>query len=429
MMNATLTPRTESNPDFHTEARTAQSRWALTPISERLRVVRALRHGIAENADKLAGIAASVSERPIAEKLVSEVLPLADACRWLEKRADRVLATRRCGSRGRPFWMQGVTFEVQRQPFGLVLVIGPANYPLFLPAVHALHALVAGNAVLLKPAPSTRRVALAFAQLARDAGLDPAMLTILPESVSAARSAIADRVDKVIFTGSSENGRDVLATLAETNTPSVMELSGQDAVLVFADADLDLVVRALRFGTSLNDGNTCIAPRRLVVVQSVAEDLLARLSIARVPIMLIERVHDEEAAVHRANDADFALGASIFSRDVARARTLAARIKTGFVLINDLIAPTADPRMPFGGVKASGFGTTRGDEGLLEMTFPHVVAARHGRTHPHFDEPASGDAQLFSAYIRAAHGTRRFAALRDLFRALIAKFKTRKTRP
>ena len=429
MMNATLTPRTESNPDFHAEARTAQSRWALTPISERLRVVRALRHGIAENADKLAGIAASVSERPIAEKLVSEVLPLADACRWLEKRADRVLATRRCGSRGRPFWMQGVTFEVQRQPFGLVLVIGPANYPLFLPAVHALHALVAGNAVLLKPAPGTRHVALAFAQLARENGLEPALLTILPESVSAARSAIADGVDKVIFTGSSENGRDVLATLAETNTPSVMELSGQDAVLVFADADLDLVVRALRFGTSLNDGNTCIAPRRLVVVQSVAEDLLARLSIARVPIMLIERVHDEEAAVHRANDADFALGASIFSRDVARARTLAARIKTGFVLINDLIAPTADPRMPFGGVKASGFGTTRGDEGLLEMTFPHVVAARHGRTHPHFDEPASGDAQLFSAYIRAAHGTRRFTAFRDLFRALIAKFKTRKTRP
>ena len=429
MMNATLTPRTESSPDFHAEARSAQSRWALTPIRERLRVVRALRHGIAENADKLASIAASVSERPIAEKLVSEVLPLADACRWLEKSASHVLATRRCGSRGRPFWMQGVTFEVQRQPFGLVLVIGPGNYPIFLPAVHALHALVAGNAVLLKPAPGTRHVALAFAQLAREAGLEPALLTILPESVSAARNAIADGVDKVIFTGSSENGRDVLATLAETNTPSVMELSGQDAVLVFADADLNLVVRALRFGTTLNDGETCIAPHRLLVVQSVAEDLLARLSIARVPIMFIERVHDEEATVHRANDADFALGASIFSRDVAKARKFAARIKTGFVLINDLIAPTADPRMPFGGVKASGFGTTRGDEGLLEMTFPHVVAERHGRTHPHFDEPAAGDAQLFSAYIRAAHGTRRFAAIRDLFRALLAKFKTRKTRP
>ncbi len=429
MMNATLTQRTQSDSGARPEARAAQSRWAQSPIRERLAVVRALRRLVAENADSLAAAAASVSDRPLAEKLVSEVLPLADACRWLEKNAARVLALRRCGRRGRPFWMRGVTFEVQRQPFGLVLVIGPGNYPLFLPAVHSLHALAAGNAVLLKPAPATRHVALAFAQLASEAGVPPALFSILPESVEAARGAIADGVDKVIFTGSSENGRDVLAMLAGTATPAVMELSGKDAVIVLADADLDLVVRAIRFGTILNGGETCIAPRRLVVVQSVADDLLLRLSIARIPRLPIERVGDERAAVARANDADFALGASIFSRDVAKARALAAQIRTGFVLINDLIVPTADPRMPFGGVKASGFGTTRGDEGLLEMTFPHVVAVRRGRAHPHFDEPAPGDARLFSAYIRAAHGTRRFAAIRDLFRALLTKIKTRKTRP
>jgi acyl-CoA reductase-like NAD-dependent aldehyde dehydrogenase len=451
-MNATIPPRIEPVTDFPGEARAAQSGWAQTPIHERLRVVRALRHLIAGNADALAAAAASVSGRPIAEKLVSEVLPLADACRWLEKSAPSVLAPRRCGKRGRPFWMQGVTFEVQRQPFGLVLVIGPGNYPLFLPAVHALHALVAGNAVLLKPAPGTRHVALAFAQLAREAGLDPALLTILPESVQSARSAIADGVDKVIFTGSSENGRDVLAALAGTNTPSVMELSGEDAVIVLADADLDLVVRALRFGSRLNAGKTCIAPRRLIAVATVTEELTARLGTEhRLPACAADghpacrtgqagsplaaqagslcSVRDDTAAVLLANSSDFALGASIFSRDIAKARKLAARIKTGFVLINDLIAPTADPRMPFGGVKASGFGTTRGDEGLLEMTFPHVVAERHGRAHPHFEEPAAGDAQLFSAYIRAAHGTRRLAAFRDLFRALITKLKTRKTRP
>ena len=453
-MNATLTPHIQPECGVQADDRAAQSRWSQTPIRERLRVVRALRHLIAENADKLASLAASVNDRPIAEKLVSEVLPLADACRWLEKSAGRVLSPRRCGRRGRPFWMQGVTFEVQRQPFGLVFVIGPANYPLFLPAVHALHALVAGNAVLLKPAPGTRHVALAFAQLAREAGLDPALLTILPESVTAARNAIAAGVDKVIFTGSSENGRDVLATLAETNTPSVMELSGQDAVLVFADADLDLVVRALRFGTTLNDGETCIAPRRLIAVSAVADELSQRLRHApehRLPDCAADghlacrtgqagsppsaqagslcSVADADSAIALVNSADFALGCSIFSRDIARARTLAVRIKTGFVLINDLIAPTADPRMPFGGVKASGFGSTRGDEGLLEMTFPHVVAVRHGRSRPHFDEPAAGDAQLFSAYIRAAHGSRRFAAFRDLFRALITKLKTRKTRP
>lgn len=418
-MNALLEPP----PERTANPRGEQSRWALTPLHERLRIIRELRHLIAENADALADAAGAVSGRPLAEKLVSEVLPLADACRWLERNAARVLATRRCGKRGRPFWMQGVSFEVQRQPFGVVLVIGPGNYPLFLPAVHALHALVAGNAVLLKPAPSTREVALVFSRLARDAGLDSALLTILPESVEAARHAIADGVDKVVFTGSSENGRDVLAALAETNTPSVMELSGQDAVLVFADADLDLVVRALRFGTRLNDGETCIAPRRLVVVQSIADDLLARLSAARVPRFLIERVRDDDVAVQRANAADFALGASIFSRDLAQARAIAAQLKTGFVLINDLIVPTADPRMPFGGVKASGFGSTRGDEGLLEMTFPHVVAVRRGHRHPHFDEPEKNDAHLFATYIRAAHGRHRLAAIREFIGALIAKTK------
>jgi acyl-CoA reductase-like NAD-dependent aldehyde dehydrogenase len=410
-----------------TETRAAQSRWAQAPIEERLRIVRELRHRIAENADALAVAAGGVRNRPLAEKLVSEVLPLADACRWLERNAARVLAPRRCGKRGRPFWMRGVSFEVQRQPFGVVLVIGPGNYPLFLPAVHSLHALVAGNAVLLKPAPGTPEVALAFARLFIDAGLDSALLTILPESVGAARDAIADGVDKVIFTGSSENGRNVLTVLAETNTPSVMELSGEDAVIVLADADLDLVTRALRFGARLNAGETCIAPRRLVAVQSIADDLLACLAAARVPRLLVERVRDEAAALLRANSADFALGASIFSRDVAKARSLAALIKTGFVLINDLIVPTADPRMPFGGVKASGFGTTRGDEGLIEMTFPHVVAIRRCRSYPHFDDPGPDDAHLFSAYIRAAHGRRRFAAIRELFSALIHKAKSRKS--
>ena len=86
-----------------------------------------------------------------------------------------------------------MSFEVQRQPFGVVLVIGPANYPLFLTAVQTLHALAAGNAVLLKPAPLTYAVASAFAKLTQFAGLGCGLLAILPESVQAARSAVAQR--------------------------------------------------------------------------------------------------------------------------------------------------------------------------------------------------------------------------------------------
>jgi hypothetical protein len=99
------------------------------------------------------------------------------------------------------------------------------------------------------------------------------------------------------------------------------------------------------------------------------------------------------------------------------------------VTINDLIVPTADPRMPFGGVKASGFGSTRGEEGLLEMTFPHVVAIRRGSARPHFDEPAPGDARLFSAFIRAAHGRSRLAGIREFLRAIFSRIKARKTTP
>ncbi|MEO6970534.1 MAG: aldehyde dehydrogenase family protein, partial [Chthoniobacterales bacterium] len=165
--------------------RAAQKEWSARPMRERLRLLRELRHLIAEAAPELAATAAEVNQRPLAEKLVSEVLPLADACKWLERSAADVLAPRRSGNRGQPFWLRGFSFEVHRQPFGVVLVIGPGNYPLFLPAVQALHALAAGNAVVLKPAPNSSAVAMAFAQLVYDAGFDPALLTILPESIEA----------------------------------------------------------------------------------------------------------------------------------------------------------------------------------------------------------------------------------------------------
>jgi acyl-CoA reductase-like NAD-dependent aldehyde dehydrogenase len=400
-------------------ARTHQARWAAWPVARRLQVVRSFRFLLADHAEALAASAARVAGRPVAEKLVSEVLPLADACRWLERRAARVLSARVCGAIGRPLWMRGLSFEVQRRAFGTVLVIGPGNYPLFLPAVHALHALTAGNAVLFKPAPGPAQVARAFAELAYEAGLDPKLLGILPDTVEAAQRAISAGVDKVIFTGSSRNGREVLSRLARTNTPAVMELSGEDVVLVLADADVDLVIRALKFGGRLNGGATCMAPRRVILLQAVAASFRVRVADAGLPELPIEEVVDEETALRRVAASPFALGVSIFSQDISRARSLAGRIPSGFVLVNDLIAPTADPRMPFGGVKASGFGVTRGDEGLLEMTYPHVVAVRRGQSRPHFDEPHAGDPGLFSSYIAVAHGRlrRRLAALSPLVAA------------
>src|SRR4051794_4878894 len=127
-------------------SRAVQQQWSATKIRDRLKVIRRFRHLLAANCEELA---ASVS-RLQDETLISEVLPLADACRFLERNAERILAPQRPGRSGRPFWLWGVEVEIRREPCGVVLVIGPANYPLFLPGVQVLQALAAGNAVYVK---------------------------------------------------------------------------------------------------------------------------------------------------------------------------------------------------------------------------------------------------------------------------------------
>jgi acyl-CoA reductase-like NAD-dependent aldehyde dehydrogenase len=215
-----------------------------------------------------------------AETLSAEVLPLADACRFLTQEAALVLAKRRLGRRRRPVWLGGSSVEVARVPWGVVAVIAPANYPLFIPGVQTLQALVAGNAVVLKPGHGGHAAAALLAALLDECGLPHGLLAVLDESDTSGSDLLRTDVDKVVLTGSLGTGRDVMATLAATMTPAAMELSGCDAVFVQEDADIDLAARALRFGLELNGGFTCIAPRRVFVARSVARALESALAVA-----------------------------------------------------------------------------------------------------------------------------------------------------
>ncbi len=146
----------------------------------------------------------------------------------------------------------------------------------------------------------------------------------------------------------------------------------------------------------------------------VSEDLFA-------PVLSLITVADDAEALAFSRECPYSLGATIFSRDLAAAETLARKVRAGVVVINDLIVPTADPRLTFGGRARSGFGTTRGAEGLLEMTVPKIVSVRRGKSRPHLEEPQRGDAEMFDAYIRAAYGhgwRKRFAAVLEAFRAI-----------
>jgi len=443
-------------------ARVAQQAWAALPFAQRLRIVRRTRALIADEALLLAEAANRTRQRPLAEILSAEVLPLADACRFLERDSERILKTRRVGSRGRPLWLTGVASEVRREPHGVVLIIGASNYPLFLPAVQMLQALVAGNAVLLKPGDGGSLAAEAFAGILRRAGTPPELIQVLPEPPTAAQSAIALGVDKVVFTGSATTGEAVLAQCAQTITPATVELSGCDAMFVRADAEIDLVIRAIQFGLRLNNGATCIAPRRVFVHRAVAAELEAQLRKAAfetsaivheqllqcvteallegadliqgslqpngrfvsvpliigsvkpsmrltykdifAPVLSLIIVANDAEALAFAAQCPYSLGATIFSRDELAAQTLATQVRAGVVAINDLIVPTADPRLPFGGRGRSGFGVTRGEEGLLGMTVSKVISIRRGGSHPHLNEYQTGDEKLFANYICAAHG-------------------------
>jgi acyl-CoA reductase-like NAD-dependent aldehyde dehydrogenase len=483
-------------------ARSAQPRWAQRPVRQRLGLLRELRRFIAENARELAAASAMERSRPVVESLTAEVLPLVEACRFLERNAERILRPRRLGRKQRPLWLAGVGGEILREAFGVVLIIGPGNYPLFLPGVQVLQALVAGNAVVLKPGVGGSAAARALLNLIARAGFPAELISLLPESPEAARAAIRAGPDKVLFTGSAATGEKILAQLALQLIPATMELSGCDAAIVRADADLDLATRALAFGLRLNDGATCMSTKRVFVARGVATELEGRLShwlsadasrgrqvqspaapapgpgalavaetlqplleealargahfiageirgdssvdlpvvLAGVPpearllredvfgpVLAIVTVADDHEALLRANDCPFALAASIFTRDETTGRALAGRINAGVVTINDLILPTADARLPFGGQKRSGFGVTRGAEGLLDLTRPKVVTLSRSRFRPAFEAPRAGDEALFEAYVNLTQGRgfrSRCRSLLSLIRTLLARSKS-----
>jgi acyl-CoA reductase-like NAD-dependent aldehyde dehydrogenase len=402
-------------------------------------------------------LAASLGDRrPAADTLAAEVLPLAEAAHFLHRRAGRILAPRRLGRAGRPLWLLGVDAEIRRDPLGVVLVLAPSNYPLFLPGAQILQALAGGNAVCVKPAPGCTAPMAALATLLAEAGLPDGVLTVLDESVQAGEAATRAGFDHVVLTGSAETGRHVLAAAAETLTPATVELSGNDAVFVLEGADLALVAACLAYGARLNGGATCIAPRRVFVPRAMAADLEARLvagfaelSIPEAPAPVAARletlaaeavamgarrlpgpvtfladttaemallqadvfapwlalvpVADMAEALAATRLCPYALGASVFGPETT-ARALAAKVPAGSVCVNDLIVPTADPRLPFGGSGRSGFGVTRGAEGLLAMTRVRTVSIRHGRLRPHLDPKQSADAGRMAGLIMLLHG-------------------------
>ncbi|ASO22655.1 aldehyde dehydrogenase (NAD+) [Actinoalloteichus hoggarensis] len=164
------------------------------------------------------------------------------------------------------------------RPLGVAAQVIPWNFPLLMLAWKIAPALACGNTVVLKPAETTPLTALVFADICRQAELPPGVVNILPGAgdIGAALVAHPD-VDKVAFTGSTEVGKEITRTLAGTGRRLTLELGGKAANIVFDDAPLDQAVEGIVNGIFFNQGHVCCAGSRLLVQESVAEELLAKL--------------------------------------------------------------------------------------------------------------------------------------------------------
>jgi acyl-CoA reductase-like NAD-dependent aldehyde dehydrogenase len=489
-----MSTTTLSTPDLVyrvARARAAQQDWCGLPVRQRLAPIHSLRHLLARDADALCAAVGRDVGKSAEEVLGGDLLPLADACRFLERQAARLLRPRRVPLTQRPKWMFGQADTVHRRPRGVVGIIGTWNYPLYLNGVQLAQALTAGNAVLWKPSEVAPASAEVLHRALLEAGFPADLVQRLPATREGGPALLEADIDHLVFTGAASTGRRIAARLGERLVSSTLELSGCDAQFVLDDADVGLAARAAWFGATVNRGQTCIAVRRAFVQRPVYPAFCAALrelaSVAGpLPLALPAQARDAERLVREALaeggrllvegdgtgegsscrpavvvDATpemalcreapfapvmavlpfdaldealkmearcpFALGASVFTRRPDVAQGVAARLRPGLVTVNDVIAPTAHPATPFGGRGASGWGSTQGAEGLLEMTVPQVVSVRGGTFRPHYDlaagKSAAKQGELLRGLLESAHAPTFGQRLRGWGRLLRAAWR------
>ncbi|GGJ01331.1 aldehyde dehydrogenase family protein [Streptomyces brasiliensis] len=247
----------------------AQATWAALPPADRARLLRRFADGVDQHIEELARLE------------VREAGHLLGNARWEAGNARDLLLYAAGGAErllGKQIPVPGgwdVTFQ---EPLGVVAVIAPWNFPMPIAAWGSFPALAAGNAIVLKPAETTPLTALRLAELALDAGLPEHLFQVLPGHGHITGRALVDHPDvaKIVFTGSTRTGREVMERCARSVKPVTLELGGKSPNIVFSDADLKTAVDPFSFLD--NSGQDCCARTRILVHETVydeARELLA----------------------------------------------------------------------------------------------------------------------------------------------------------
>jgi acyl-CoA reductase-like NAD-dependent aldehyde dehydrogenase len=415
------------------EAHNAFLSWRETTFAERGAVLHRVATYLREHKAELARLATLEMGKPIVES-EAEVEKCAWNCDFYADNAEKFLADERIATNARESYVSFL-------PLGVVLALMPWNFPYWQVFRFAAPALMAGNTTVLKHASNVSLTALKLERIFQECGLpEGAFRTVLVPGAETRRIIEDPRIAAVTLTGSDAAGVSVASTSGHALKKTVLELGGSDAFIVLEDADLDAAAQMAVRARYQNTGQSCIAAKRFIVVEPVADafeqkfvEATAKLRVgdpldretqigpmargdlrdalekqvqeslkmgARAvlggkplarkgyffepsivtnvtpemplfreetfgPVAAVIRARDIEDAVELANDSNFGLGGNLWTSNIERARSLARHLESGGVFINGMTA--SDPRLPFGGIKHSGYGRELSSFGIREF--------------------------------------------------------------
>lgn len=431
-------------------ARAAQPGWAARSVTGRARVLLRYHDLVLRHQDELLDLIQLESGKA-RKHAFEEILDVAGICRHYARKADTYLKPRRhLGA------IPGLTQSTElHQPRGVIGVVGPWNYPLSMSITDVLPALIAGNAVVLRPDEKASLTALRAVELLDQAGLPSGVLQIVLGPGQTIGEAVLDRADYVMYTGSTATGRKVAERAAARLVGASLELGGKNALYVAEDANLGNAAESAVRSCFSSAGQLCISIERLILHERIADDfltcflarvrklklgadlgwgvdmgsLISQAQLERVtqhvedarakgatvlaggsarpelgpyfyeptvlegvtsgmdcrtgetfgPVVAVYRVSSDEEAIALANDTNYGLNGSVWTKDTRRGRHIAEQMRCGTVNVNEgYIAAWGSNGSPMGGMGESGLGRRHGAEGILKYTESQNVSVQRG---------------------------------------------------
>ncbi len=391
--------------DIFRKAEGVASAWSSLPVRERGEFIRRLGKNIVRRQLEIVKTVALETGKPVTEVVSQEITATLEMLGFFRKNYPRWLNDRRFRYPRPGFWRKSNI--VVLEPLGLIGVIGPGNQPFSLPVMACSAALLCGDTVLLKPSERCPKTAEIIRSLSTEADFPEGVFGVVTGgSDTACEIAAHPAVSKVIFFGTAPAGRQIADVCGRHFKPCVLELGERNAAIVCRDADLKRAARGLIWSAFSAAGKSCVAMNKVFVEASVFQGFIQRLrremkairpgdvldpstDVAPQnepedlrldfppeenagpggpnlkPALVVQKVATTEQAVREANSFLSGLGASIWSRDLRKAGTIARRLRAGLVWVND--SSVGLPQFPWGGTKEAGWGRLFAESALTEL--------------------------------------------------------------